>query len=232
MKRLIVIALGLALAACSGGGGYREDRVNSAEITAAPPAPTLADQQAPLTQYRFGPEDKLRVRVFGVSDLDTESVVDPEGFIAVPLVGRIQAAGKTAGELASALQASLEQKYIRNPQVSVDLLQALSQKITIDGSVHQPGRYAITGPTTLTSAVALAQGTAEYAKNDEVLVFRTTAGKRYVARFDLGKIRTGQAPDPAVYGNDVVVVGTNRARMMLKDVAQVAPFLGLFYLFR
>ena len=81
-------------------------------------------------------------------------------------------------------------------------------------------------------AIAISGGRTEDALKREVLVFRTVQGKRMVARFDMNEIRGARAEDPAVFGNDVIVVGNNANRGLFRDAIQAAPLLSLFYLLR
>jgi polysaccharide export outer membrane protein len=77
-------------------------------------------------------------------------------------------------------------------------------------------------------AVALARGTSEDANPGRVVVFRTINGQRMAAAFDLRAIRRAEAEDPAIYGNDIVVVDGSRARSIWRDVLGAIPILGVF----
>ena len=81
---------------------------------------------------------------------------------------------------------------------------------------------------TLLSAIARAQSPTNVARLDEIIVFRMVYGRRMAARFDLGKIRAGRAPDPQVLAGDVVVVGYSALRGVYRDVLQAAPLLNVF----
>lgn len=225
------IGLALALSAC-GGANFRPGTATAVTVAQDLPAPQVADLKAAASEYRLGPTDRLSIRVFGVPDLSGDAEVEADGTVAVPLIGNVEASGETTQSLARMIAARLGDRYLRDPNVTVSLSEARSQRVTLDGAVRTPGRYPIVGETHLTEALALGQGPNDYAKNDEVVVFRDVGGQRYAARFDLNAIRGGRAPDPRIYGNDTVVVGTNNVRVLLKDVAQAAPVLGLFYLLR
>ncbi len=226
-----VVSLAAGLSAC-GGNSFRPEQASAVTVAQDLPAPQLTDMLAVTNEYRLGPTDKINIRVFGVPDLSSEAQVEADGSVGIPLVGSVRASGETTQSLARLIEVRLGDRYLRNPSVTVSLVEALSQRVTLDGAVRTPGRYPIVGKTSLTEALALGAGPSDYAKTGEVLIFRTVAGQRYVARFDLGAIRTGRMPDPEVYGNDTVVVGTNNVRLALRDVAVVAPVLSLFYLLR
>jgi polysaccharide export outer membrane protein len=78
-------------------------------------------------------------------------------------------------------------------------------------------------------AVAQAQGTTEFTKTDEIVVFRTINGKASAALFDLGAIRGGRMPDPRIYPNDRIVVATDTNRSLIKDLISLTPIVGVFY---
>ena len=190
------------------------------------PNPTRADLSANSRPYLIGPFDKLTIDVYGIEDLSAREIqADASGRILFPLIGTVDAAGKTPGELAQAIAAALRGHYVRDPQVTVNLKETVSQVITVDGEVKEPGLYPVIGQMSLMRAVATAKGTGEFARLDDVVIFRTVNGQRMAALYNIKAIRTGQTPDPEVFANDVVIVGKSRARQIFKDVLTVAPSL-------
>lgn len=223
-----VLALGslLLVSACASpgrGGTVAYDP----EGFGAPDPIAAVVQEGP---QRIGPLDKLRISVFQVDALSGDFQVDPSGNIDYPLIGVVNAQGKTANELAAHLAQRLGQRYLRDPNVQVAVTEAYQHTITVDGAVKQPGVRPIRGTTTLMRAVAMAQGTSEDANPSRVVVFRTINGERMAAAFDLRAIRRAQAEDPVIYGNDIVVVdgGGGRSRQLLQSVLSVIPVLGIF----
>lgn len=190
----------------------------------APDLEGMALKQGP---QRIGPLDKLQITIFDVPQLSGDYQVDVNGRIALPLVGTIEAQGKTTEELSSEV-AMLARRYVKEPKVRVSMLQLQEQTITVDGSVREPGVLPIKGSTTLMRAVALARGTSEDANPSRVIVFRTVGGKRMVAGYDLRAIRRAESPDPVIYGNDIIVVDGSRGRKLLRDVLSAVPVLGVF----
>ncbi|WP_197708248.1 polysaccharide biosynthesis/export family protein, partial [Escherichia coli] len=89
----------------------------------------------------IGPLDTIQVDVFNVPDLSREMQVDASGRIAMPLVGTVDARGKTAQELAATVETALRGRYVRNPEVTVNIKSSVSQVVTIDGQVVEPGLY-------------------------------------------------------------------------------------------
>ena len=135
--------------------------------------------------------------------------------------------GRTAQEVSTQLAARLSERYLQSPNVSVAVKERAQQTITVDGSVQQPGVFGIKGPTTLLQAVAMARGTSQDANPQRVIVFRTINGERVAGAFDLKAIRTAQAEDPVIYGNDIIIVDGSRARQLFRDLMQTVPLLGI-----
>lgn len=220
------IAGALALAGCAHSGPL----VSSEHVTIVPmselPPPTRADLSAQQRPYLIGPFDKLTVDVFGIEDLSKNEVqADASGRISMPLVGVIEAAGKTPDELSRIIEDRLRKNYVRDPQVTVNLKETVSQVITVDGEVKEPGLYPVIGRMTLSRAVATAKGTTEYALLSRVTIFRTVGGQQMAALYDLKQIRRGVYSDPEVFANDVVIVGNSEARRIFRDILQASPLL-------
>ena len=230
MKRvpsLLSAIAALFLTACGG------PRMDLAQMTAAQPADLqsagIAAAGTAPGEYRIGVGDKINLRVFQVPDLSIDGlVIDTSGNVQMPLIGAVRGSGRTPGEMSADIAARLSVQFLRDPQVTVTVTEAASQKITIDGAVTQPGVYEMRGSTSLLQAVAMAQGPTSLADLSKVAVFRTINGQRSVALFDLGAIRQGRAEDPQVLGDDVVVVDISRLNAALRDVLGVVPALSIF----
>lgn len=185
------------------------------------PVPLASDSVSVARSYRIGPFDKLEIDVFGVEELSAKKVqVDASGRLAFPLVGTVEAAGLTPNELAHAIEEGLRGRFVKSPQVTVNLAETISQVVTVDGEVREPGLYPVVGRMTLMRAVATAKGATEFSKLSNVVVFRTVAGKDYAALYNLKAIRRGNYGDPEIFANDIVVVGDNQARRIFKDLIQ------------
>src|SRR3546814_2288847 len=90
--------------------------------------------------------------------------------------------------------------------------------VTVDGEVKRAGAYPVVGRVTLMRAVALAGGVTEFAKLEDVVVFRGVGNKQYVGIYNLEGIRRGNYADPEIFPNDVVIVGDSPQRRMYKDL--------------
>ncbi|RYG89881.1 MAG: polysaccharide export protein [Alphaproteobacteria bacterium] len=227
MIRFLLPALALILmTGCSRttalGGDPSLQVVPSTEL----PAPTASDLTALDRPYLVGPFDKLKIDVFGIEELSGKEVqVDASGRLSFPLVGVLEVSGRTPGEIQEMLRTRLENRYVRDPQVTVNLTDTVSQVVTVEGEVKEPGLYPVIGRMTLLRAIARAKGTTEFSKLDDVVIFRTVQGKNLAALYNIRLIRRGNYADPEIYANDVVVVGDSKARRMFKDFLQIAPLL-------
>lgn len=226
VRSAAIVALTIALSAC--GTNRRQSSVPLG--VALPPQPVEAVAVVTADQ-KIGPADIIEVRVFQVAELSGEHLVDPSGFITMPLIGRVSAQGKSASELGQHLADRLGAKYLRSPNVNVAVKSAAQRTITVDGAVGVPGVFPITGTTTLLRAIAIAKGTADNADTERVYVIREIAGKRMAARYDLQAIRRIESPDPAIYGNDIIIVDGSKGRSILTTALTALPFIGLLNTF-
>lgn len=189
------------------------------------PSPDRGDLVAADRPALIGPLDTIGVSVFGIPDLDREMQVDASGRIAMPLAGTIDARGKTAEELATEIETTLKTRYVRNPQVTVNIKSSVSQVVTIDGSVVEPGLYPVTNQMTLLRVIASAKGLTEFARQEDVVILRTVGAKRMAGLYNIAAIRRGAYDDPPVYANDVIVVGDSPQRRLFRDLVSLSPIL-------
>jgi len=135
-------------------------------------SPVLAQAQRPaspvVNEYRLGPRDKVKVTVFGETDLSGEFVVSGTGQLAFPLIGELKAQGLTSSQLQEAIRARLADGLLRDPRVTVDLLTL--RPFYILGEVNKPGEYAYSDGLTLQNAVAMAGGYTYRADSRKVFV--------------------------------------------------------------
>lgn len=192
-------------------------------------APPDAPRAVSLEQnYRIAPLDTVTVNVFRQKDLSGDYEVDLTGRISMPLIGAIEATDLTAAQLDQKITAAYGAKYLVNPDVAVGVKSSTRRSVTVDGSVKNSGSYPVNGPLTLLQAIALSGGASEDANLRRVAVFRTVSGQRQAAAFDLQAIRRGQAPDPAVYAGDIVVVDGSSVKDTQKRILNNIPILSIF----
>ena len=147
----------------------------TADARTADPAARLLDVSAPISfgegEYRMGPEDVVQFHVWKEADLSTEVVVRPDGKISLPLLGEIEATGKTPTQLQEETTKRLKQ-YITDPVVTVIVKEINSPKISVLGQVKRPDVYRIKQRMTVLDAIALAGGFTEYADRNKVIIIR------------------------------------------------------------
>src|SRR3546814_12801247 len=97
----------------------------------------------------------------------------------------------------------------------------LSQVVTVDGEVKEPGLYPVTNQMTLMRVIASAKGLSEFAKQEQVVILRTVDNQRMAGLYDIAAIRLGAYADPAVYANDVVIIGDSSQRRLFRDVVSL-----------
>lgn len=139
---------------------------------------TAAPRSTPVTgaasDYTLGVGDKVRITVYGQTELTNDYTVEPGGVISMPLVGTVGAAGYTTREVKQAIVDKLEPDYLVNPQVSVEMIGFRS--VYVLGEVQQPGKYEYVPNMTLQQAVAIAGGYTYRAHEDSAEVTRHVKG--------------------------------------------------------
>ncbi len=214
MKMILPLVLALSCVACVGPGTLAADpSVTLAEANSLP-TPTQVGANNRF-EAALGPFDKVSIDILGLETPSREFTLDGQGMISVPMAGAVMAEGLSTAQLADVIEERLRAAYLRNPEVSVNLLEQLSQAIVVEGEVNQPGIYPVQREMSLLSAVAQAGGTTELSETSAVLVFRTVEGQRYIGIYDLAAVRRGNYSDPVLYPDDTVVVGTSRTQRLL-----------------
>lgn len=120
----------------------------------------------------LGPGDSISVTVFRNPDLSTEARISPEGTIAFPLIGSVTVAGLTVTDAADTIARALrEGNFVRNPEVSVAVVEIRSQRVAVLGHVQRPGQYPLDGTALrVTDVLALAGGITESGDNTVVVM--------------------------------------------------------------
>lgn len=108
--------------------------------------------------YRIGADDVLAISVFGHEDLTKTTKVSPDGLINFPLIGNVRASGRTVDDISGEIQERLAKDFLVDPHVTVSVWEYLSQWVNVIGEVAKPGRYYMTGPTTIIDAISQAGG--------------------------------------------------------------------------
>jgi polysaccharide biosynthesis/export protein len=187
------------------------------------PGGLSANSTAGNSGYLVGPTDILEISVFKVPELSKSVQVADTGTINLPLLGEVQASGKTASDIEKDLTRQLGAKYLKSPQVTVYVKEHNSQRVTIEGAVKRPGVYPIRGTLSLVQLIATAEGVDRDYYSKDVTVFRAVDGDRKSQVYDIDAIREGKAHDPQLRQGDIVVVDTSAAKSALQNALRIIP---------
>ena len=151
--------------------------------------------------YQLGHGDVVEISVWREADMQKQVVVRPDGMVSFPLVGDVEAAGKTVAELKGVIEKALA-TYIPDAVASVAVVNATSMQASVEGRVARPGRYPITGTTTFLEIMAQAGGPTPFASERKVRV-RHAGTWKTVNYHHLAK---GEGDDFALSRGDVIYV--------------------------
>jgi polysaccharide export outer membrane protein len=172
---LLVVGL-LMLAGCAATSGSLQ-------------APKIDPEAQAVSAYHIGVDDEVKVSVWQNPGLEVSVPVRPDGKISVPLVGDVDAGGRTPEEVAGEIQEKLK-TYVRDPQVTVIVTQLRSHeylsRVRVTGAVRQPVSVPYRQGMTVLDAVLAAGGTSEFAAGDRTELYRKEGeGTRaYAVRLD------------------------------------------------
>jgi polysaccharide export outer membrane protein len=182
-------ALLLILGACAD-----KDPTPIVADTGARPVAVARAEKAP-PDYKLGPSDRMKVTVEGQPILTGDFVLDDKGAFTYPILGAIEARGKTAKDLERTITEKLEKDYLSNP--SVDVAIARRSPFQVVGEVIKPGRYSYSSDMTVQMAVATAGGETYRANMKSFFIRREQDGQ---------PVRVVASGDTAVHPGDTVVV--------------------------
>lgn len=216
----------LSLSACGGAPSAQVGLVTTQPI----PAPGNADFAGSVDpDYVLRPSDVLKISVFRETDLSQDSVaIAANGDISVPLIGQVRVAGMTLQSLEVLLENELNARYLRNPDVTVNVIDYASHQVTVEGAVQQTGVFSFKPGTRLSGGIALARGLDRVAKGSDVAVFRQTPEGMFVAKFDYRAVQGGTMLDPVLEPGDRIVVGTSGLSQFWQDLLKAIPVFALF----
>jgi polysaccharide export outer membrane protein len=172
-------------------------------------APGAGAAQAGAAQYRLSQGDTVRITVFQNPDLSLESRITEGGSISYPLLGSVNLAGLTIGEAEQRIANGLRTgNFVRQPQVSINIVQVRGNQVSVLGQVGRPGRYPLeTGEVRLTDILATAGGVAP-GGNEVIIVVGKRRGQDFRAEVDLPTVFSPnkRAADVMLENGDVVWV--------------------------
>lgn len=183
----------------------------AAVIAAAPAA--AQETAAQDDGYRINGGDLLHISVYGEQNLDKDVPVQPDGGIAFPLVGNLNARGMTLKELQGKIAVNLrESQYFPNltdNEVTVSMVKATGNSVSVVGQVKAPGTFAYDTQLDVMQALSLAGGLTPFASKSKIKILRRDhAGTQTAILFDYSEVEDGEQLDKNILlrGGDVVVV--------------------------
>jgi polysaccharide export outer membrane protein len=171
-------------------------------------SPLALAQSVPSKGYLIQPGDVLEVSVWKEEDLQREVLVRPDGQISFPLVGDIDATGKTVSDLRAEITDRL-QKYIPNLVVTVTVARIMGKKIYVIGQVNNPGEFVVNPAVDVMQALSMAEGTTPFAKlGDIVILRRDSNGRQSATPFRYNEVANGRSLGQNIMldNGDIVVV--------------------------
>jgi len=157
--------------------------------------------------YTVKPGDLLSISVWKEPDLQKETLVRPDGSFSFPLVGEVDAKGKTVADLNKTLSQRLT-KFISDPVVTVSIQEIRGNKIYVIGQVNKPGAYTMNPRYTVLQALSLAGGMTRFAAVNDIIVLRKTGNQQRAVPFRYGDVSRGKSIEQNVLleAGDVVIV--------------------------
>jgi polysaccharide export outer membrane protein len=167
----------IGIAATCGSGAVAQ---SAKSVTAA--STSISTRAATQTKpFTIGVDDVLTINIWHEQELSRNVSVRPDGKISLPLVGELQASGKTPLELQDDIRASIA-RYLTAPQVTVIVSEIHSLHVNVLGQVTRPGSYALSSSMGVLDALSLAGGLREFAKKNGIYVLRSNndGGKSHI----------------------------------------------------
>ena len=177
-------------------------------VSPVAPAPGSLFQRGG-SDYQVGRQDLLEIRVFDLDELNQTVRVADDGSITLPLLGRMLVAGLTKGELEALIARLLEERFVRDPQVTIFVKEYESKKVAVSGAVKKPGTYEMLGTKTLLEMISQAGGL-DSDLGRQIFVFRNAEGGTERLAVDLNRLVYEADPslNLAIMPGDIIYVPT------------------------
>ena len=140
--------------------------------------------------YLLGPGDQIDIAVWKDETLTKTVIVLPDGKISFPLIGEIQAAGRTIPQLKAEITKKIS-PYAPDPTISIEVRQVNSMLVYVIGRVNTPGRFSLNTNVNVLQALTMAGGVNPFAKRDKIKIFRKEGGKTTIFRFKYDDVVEG-----------------------------------------
>ena len=157
--------------------------------------------------YTVKPGDLLSISVWKEPDLQKQTLVRPDGSFSFPLVGEVDAKGKTVADLNKTLSQRLT-KFISDPVVTVSIQEIKGNKIYVIGQVNRPGEFIMNPTVDVMQALSMAGGTTPFAALGDIVILRRTSTGKLALPFRYNDLVKGKRLDQNIdlQSGDVVVV--------------------------
>jgi polysaccharide export outer membrane protein len=157
--------------------------------------------------YIVKPGDSLQISVWKEPDLQGPVLVTPDGGFSFPLVGQVDARGKSVSELQQVVTERLS-KFISDPVVTVSVSEIRGNKVYVIGQVNRPGEFIVNPRVDVMQALSMAGGTTAFASLDDIRILRRNGAKQESLEFDYNAVARGKALEQNIElrAGDIVVV--------------------------
>ena len=157
--------------------------------------------------YMVKPGDGLEISVWKEPDLQGPVLVTPDGSFSFPLVGQVDARGKTVSELQQVITERLA-KFISDPVVTVSVREIRGNKVYVIGQVNRPGEFIVNPRVDVMQALSMAGGTTAFASLDDIRILRRDGAKQESLEFDYNAVARGKdlTQNIELRAGDIVVV--------------------------
>ena len=157
----------------------------------------IENSQSPRASYTLGGGDTVTIRVFGEKELSGNYLINEEGFIFMPLIGEVDAKGKTIEQISRVIEAKLKDGFIKDPSVGIEI--ANFRSIYVMGEVRNPGSYNFVTDMTIRNAAAIAGGFTYRANQKAMNILREGADDTTIKIEDV-------PPEQKIAPGDIILV--------------------------
>lgn len=154
-------------------------------------SPLFGEDSSQKAEFYLGPGDVLEVSVWKDEALSRQVVVRPDGNISFPLIGDVQAQGRTVGELRKAVEDKIK-GFVPDAPVNVMVMEVGSPKVYVVGKVGKPGLYIMGEPMRVMQILAMAGGMTTFAQADDIIIIRNENDGQKVFEFNYGSVAAGK----------------------------------------
>ena len=204
-----VVVAGLGPAAWAQGAALAAPVATPVTTPGATPGATSPPVAADAPEYRLGPGDAIRVQVFQNPDLTVEARVSEGGSISYPLIGLVRVGGLTLSAAEQRIAEALQQgRYLKSPQVNINVLQVRGSQVAVLGQVARPGRFALDTANVRASELLAAAGGVTALGDDRLVITGQRDGQAFRRVIDIPALFTGgsEQEDVVLQGGDALFV--------------------------